>query len=50
LRPLAPDNPSHFVLACLTAFGANKGVRALLRRLIKKIPLFHALLALRQKI
>jgi len=47
LRPLAPNHPGHLVLPCLPALGTDQGMRALLRRFVEKIPLFHDFLLLR---
>lgn len=41
------DEPAELVLGGLSAVGADEGVTALLRPLVKKIPLFHRLFPLR---
>ena len=46
LRPLAPHDPCYFVLARLSALGADEVVRPLFRGFIEKIALFHCFQAL----
>ena len=41
LGPFAADDPCDFIFPRLAALGTGEGVRALLRGLCKKLPLFH---------